>query len=101
LGVFVDLSRLGLAAFRYGGKIDVAKLGSQIRSEIQKLLGDSITVEKHQNANLDAWKSHDMLSVTFPFRAPLSISNVPTARLVSRSSFRVAPPLSRLVLQPT
>lgn len=47
----------------YGGKIDVAKLGSQIRAEVQALLGDSITVDKHQNANLDAWKSHDMLSV--------------------------------------
>lgn len=45
----------------YGGRIDVAELGSRIRSEVKALLGESITVDKHQNADLDAWKSHDML----------------------------------------
>lgn len=45
----------------YGGRIDVAELGSRIRKEIKALLGESITVDKHQNADLDAWKSHDML----------------------------------------
>jgi hypothetical protein len=42
----------------YGGKINVAELGSRIRAEVQKLLGDSITVDKHQNADLDAWKRY-------------------------------------------
>lgn len=52
----------------FGGTVNPAEIGSRIRSEVQKLLGDSITVEKHQNTNLDAWKSHDMLKAGLAFQ---------------------------------